>query len=263
MHGILDTQRIKQTTGLLLLASIIVIPWATPAGATIFWDDEMESGTGSPYDNMVSGGVASYDASIKFSGAGSTKVLYPSNCLPQPPACGGFFDRPFTPVSTRWTRFYIRLSPDFQISEVQTKVMRSDTNGPESSWWGFLWGTPNWTVQVQVPNVGTRNIHSSATLNRGQWYCVEMRETLNTPGVSNGIIESWLDGTLILSVSDVLHRISGDNSLLYNNRMYRQVGSGNIWYDRIAVGDQRIGCLGSVSNGDDTPPRIPTGLTLR
>jgi hypothetical protein len=263
MHGILDIQRIKQTTGLLLLASMIVIPWATPAGATIFWDDEMESGnTG----YSLPGGAMTHDTSVKFSGNGSTRLDYPSQCLTgvSEIPCGGFTDRGFTGTTNKWTRFYFRMSPGFQVHPVSTKWIRSDTNGIQSTWWMMWWGSYNWGNTIQhVPPGESYNTYSSIALVPGQWYCIEMHEQLNTPGVANGIIESWVDGSQVMGLYNVAHRAAGDNSLLTNNRLYRQGGYGSIWLDKLAVGDQRIGCSGSIPKSDTTPPASPAGLTVR
>lgn len=263
MHGILDTQHIKQITGLLLLTSIMVIPWATPAGATIFWDDELEAGN-TGY-GLIEGAMA-YDTSVKVSGNASLRLDYPQMCLQLADIpCGGFMDRNFPQTTTKWTRFYFRMSPGFQVHGVSTKWLRSDTNKPNnmSTWWMMWWGSYNWGNTVQATSIGTYNLYSSKSLVPGQWHCIEMHETLNTPGVANGINESWIDGVQVMGVYNMTYLAAGESYKFINNRLFRQGGYGNIWLDRLAVGDQRIGCLGSVPNSDTTPPRIPTGLSLR
>lgn len=44
---------------------------------------------------------------------------------------------------------------------------------------------------------------------RGQWHRIQQRVVLNTPGVADGIIETWLDGKKVLSVTDMLYRKTG------------------------------------------------------
>ena len=115
-----------------------------------------------------------------------------------------------------------------------------------------------------TPVVGqTRTAYSGITFTDARWYCIETMEQLNTPGVANGIAKAWVDGVQVLNVSDVTFRSAGDNSLFINNRFYRQTGVGSIWYDSLAVGNSRIGCLGSVPAGDSTPPAPPVGLFAR
>lgn len=237
---------------------LIFLIFAAPgfAQATIFWDDELEAGTGSPYDSLVQIGVAEYDTNVKVTGNASIKYHYGPECLANIPGqtpCGGFSDRNFAPTDNKWTRFYVRLSNDFQVHPVGTKGMRSDTNGPNSNWWMIgIWGEPQFAVGVQnSPVLGsTQNVYSGYYFSLGEWYCIEMHEKLNDPGQANGIIEAWIDGDKYIDRTDIQYRQAGDNALFYNNRMYRQGGQGNIWYDRVAVADQRIGC------GEVPPPVV-------
>ncbi len=257
------------------LTAALIVFCQSVSQATIFWDDEMESGN-SGY-GLPSNGAMSYDTSIKFSGNGSTRLNYPSSCYPDASAqqnCGGFMDRTFTSTANFYRRFYIRLSAGFRISDVFTKIMRSDTTGPNSNWWVMgCCGSPEFLVSAQnVPSVGNAvNYKTNFDFTDSKWYCVETHEQLNTPGVANGIAQAWVDGALVMSVTNIIYRQAGDNSLFNNNRLYRQTGTGSIWYDRVAVGDQRIGCTGSSSLPPATsspsptspPPASPTGLTVR
>jgi hypothetical protein len=233
--------------------------------ATIFWDDEMEPGN-SGY-SLVSGAMA-YDTAVKFSGNGSTRLDYTSLCYPDANAqanCGGFMDRTFTATGTFYRRFYIRLSQGFTVSDVFTKLMRSDTTGLTSNWWTLgCCGSKQMEVHDQNVPMGTTTVNfTNFTMQDATWYCVETYEQLNTPGVANGIQQAWVNGTQVLSQTNIMFRQSGDNSLYNNNRLYRQTGLGSIWFDRVAVGDTRIGCSGVSSQSDTTPPLIPSGLTVR
>jgi len=237
---------------------------ASYAGATVFWDDEMEPGN-TGYQ-IISGAMA-YDHTIKFSGSASVKYTYGPECLEDlDSVCGGFIDRNFPPTASFYRRFYIRLSAGFQVSNVFTKIMRSDTTGPNSNWWMMgCCGSRSFLVTDQnVPTIGDAVNHvSSFSLGDTQWYCVETYEQLNTPGVANGIARAWVNGTQVMNVTNIMYRQSGDNTLFMNNRMYRQSGVGNIWYDKVAAGDTRIGCTGPAQNAVSVPPATPTGLTVR
>ena len=249
---------------LMVLISSIFVPLL--AHATVFWEDEMEPGN-TGY-NLV-GGAMAFDTSTKFSGNGAVRLDYPSVCYPDASAqnnCGGYMDRAITPTSTLYRRFYVRLSSGFTVSDVYTKLMRSDTSGPNSNWWVLgCCGSKQLLVSEQnVPNVGsTINVPTSFTMQDARWYCVETMEQLNTPGVANGQSQVWVDGVQVMNQTGITYRQAGDNSLFVNNRLYRQTGIGSIWFDRIAVGDSRIGCSGAPPPSDTTPPAVPSGLTAR
>ncbi len=85
----------------------------------------------------------------------------------------------------------------------------------------------------------------------GKWQCVEMQYTMNTPGQSNGIARSWLDGDLALSRTNVRYRET--TKLAIDNFTFSTFfgGSGPQWastqdqyiyYDNIVMSSQPIGC---------------------
>ena len=103
------------------------------------------------------------------------------------------------------------------------------------------------------------------------WEQIEMEVKFNTPGVADGIIRFWVNGTLYIERLNLQLRGPTPTSVngqgIVNPSTYRfdtaqiyiQCGSGNIWYDRIAVGDTRIGPVQSTSaSADSTPPARPT-----
>ena len=255
---------------LVVTALLSLLP--VSSHATVFWDDELEPGN-SAYNISELGGAMSYDTN-KVSGAGSLRLTYPDSCEPAVfggPGCGGYADRTFTGTTNFYRRVYFRMSAGFQTSiDTFTKMFRSDSTGPNSNWWsmgqgdGIVGGKTFMVGTQNVPTIGsTVNQWSNITFQDARWYCIETYEQMNTPGVANGISRAWIDGVQVMNVTDVLYRQAGDNSVFLNNRLYRQTGRGSIWYDRLAVGDTRIGCLGSVPTGDITPPSAPAGLFIR
>jgi hypothetical protein len=48
------------------------------------------------------------------------------------------------------------------------------------------------------------------TFSKGVWHTLKQRIKLNTPGLSNGIIQVWFDGTLVYSNTNYNLRTSGD-----------------------------------------------------
>jgi hypothetical protein len=252
-------------TWLTVLASALLSGLPTISHSTVFWDDEMEAGN-SGYGLVP--GAMSYDTSVKFSGSGSVRLDYSSLCYPDASAqnnCGGYMDRTFTPTGTFYRRFYIRLSSGFTVSDVFTKLMRSDTTGQTSNWWTLgCCGSKQMEVHDQNVPVGSTNVYfANFTMRDATWYCVETYEQLSTPGVANGVQQAWVDGVQVLNQTGIPFRASGDNSLYNNNRLYRQTGLGSIWFDRVAVGDTRIGCSGTPPPSDTTPPATPSGFTAR
>lgn len=243
-----------------LCALMLLLVCATPASAAVFWDDEMEPGT--PYDYLVQIGVASYDSSVKVSGAASMRFYYQPGCEKETSTCGGFADRSFPQTTNVWTRQYVRFASDFVTGVISTKWFRLDTTGIQSTYVSMLWwGSSQFggTVQ-QVPPGASFNTYYNYQMPKGQWVCVEIHKQLNTPGASNGVLEAWADGVQIYGKYDIPYRASGDTSLLANARLFRQNGSGYLWIDKFATGDTRIGC-GSAPPTDTTPPSQVTGLT--
>lgn len=259
---------------LFSISTLFAIFFSPTIYAKVFWDDEMESGnTG----YAIVGGAMSYDTTEKMSGNGSVRLNYPSSCYPDASAqvnCGGYMDRAFQATEKLFRRFYIKLSAGFIISDVFTKIMRSDTSGPNSNWWVLgCCGKNEFLVSAQnVPTImSATNFGTSAKLQSNRWYCIETYEHLNSPGDANGISQAWVDGIQVMNQSGIKYRQTGDTSLFNNNRLYRQTGSGYIWYDRVAVGDSRIGCSGTppaepppiMPPPAPAKPRSPTGLQVR
>jgi len=252
------------------LLSCLVL-WPMLASATVFWDDELESGN-TGYDFTGLTGVFTFDTSVKMSGAGSIRLDYPSMCQPYTyggTGCGGFTDRSFPTTDTFYRRVYFMMSAGFQTSiDTFTKMFRSDTTGANSNWWamgqgnGIVGGKTFVDGAQNVPAIGQSvNYFSSFTFSDARWYCIETYEKLNTPGVANGIAQAWVDGVQVMNVTNVMYRQAGDNSMFVNNRLYRQTGIGSIWYDRLAVGNTRIGCAGT-GTPPPTVPSTPTNLQV-
>lgn len=271
------------------MAIIFVFLLAMPAHAVVFWDDELESGNtniSAAYmqSTLIPQGIMAYDTSVKFSGAGSLRLNYPSSCYTVTPssACGGSVARMFPPVDDFYQRIYFRMSgagPNptssgvFRVaSTVFTKMMKGEgtaaTNGliPRHWWTMGCCGSKNFGIseeRVPVNPTNTTVEVSSITFLDNRWYCIETQVKMNDVGIANGIARAWVDGVQVLNDTDVLWRNSGMDTVAKWNQfgLFRQVGEGNIWYDRAAVGDTRIGCIGA-TQGDTTPPAKPQGWTV-
>lgn len=243
--------------------------------AAIFWDDEMEAGrTGF----TLSASAMAYDTSVKFSGNGSIRLNYPSSCqtVTTQNQCGGSAGRAIPQTDNLYRRAYFRMSgtgPNptnsgvFETALAFTKMLRTESTGLSRDWWSmgccgrktFLAGLEN------VPSAGLAiNVYSSIPLADNRWYCIETHEKMNTPGVSNGIAEAWVDNVKVVTKTDVMFRLAGNTNKWDRVGIFRQIGAGNIWWDRYAAGDSRIGCSGAIPpQGDTSPPSIPSGVSAR
>ena len=111
-----------------------------------------------------------------------------------------------------------------------------------------------------TPNLATINLSDD------QWYCIETETTMNTLGSANAILHLWVNGVLTLEYKNFRIRgtstrgPNGNSSLSAFNtiQIFKQAGSGFMYFDQFAVGTTRIGC------GDNTsPPAAPNNLTVR
>lgn len=269
---------------LVIMTALSLVP--TWSHATVFWDDEMEVFTGTRHggSGATTGGFnplpnfpdpngvqpMTMDTAVKFRGAGSLRYDYTERCQitdgsagSQP--CGGSTARNFPNADEHYGRVYIRVSQNFQwgASNGQTKIfgVRS-TTGLSKLWFNFYFGLGMIVSAENTPNNGsTSNIPINMTMPREQWVCFEWHIKANTPGVPNGLLDTWKDGVQTVSRNNIQWRGSNNFSYLDYIHPYRQSGFGNLWFDRFAVGDTRIGCLGATS--DTTRPAQPRELIIR
>jgi len=97
-----------------------------------------------------------------------------------------------------------------------------------------------------------------ATLDHGQWYCVEGHIDLNTPGAHDGVLEGWVDGTAAFAKSDIAFRRLGEDNIDIKSFWFDVYYGGEasaveneIDFDSLALGWERIGCD---DGGVFTPP---------
>lgn len=264
---------------LVMMTTLSLVPMLSHGA--IFWDDEMEEGTSgfSPEymaSTLIPQNTMTYDTTVKFSGSGSIRLNYPPQCERATfggPGCGGAATRSVPPTDNFYRRVYFRMSglgPEvtssglFETSiNTFTKLLRTVSDGLNRDWWVMgCCGSKrfNFTAENVPPNQAL-SVFASNTFVDNRWYCLEAHEKLNTPGVANGIVEGWVDGVRVLNKTDVMFRLAGNTNLWDTAGIFRQTGRGNIWWDRFAAGDTRIGCLGPTS--DTNPPAPPQELVIR
>lgn len=269
----------------LLWAVLLIALLASPTHAATFWDDEMESSatrfntTGFLFGTLMPV-TMTLDTSVKFSGTGSIRLNYPANCQATTTAnqCGGAASAPITPTADLWQRVYFRMSgtgPNpttsglFEVSGTAfTKMMKTQNGSTYPRTWVTMGTEGSKNVKIgheNVPSLGrTYTVPSSITLTDNRWYCIETHQVMNTLDVANGISEIYVDNVRVEVATDVMYRNSSSGvsatALWTEVGIFRQNGIGNIWWDRWATGNTRIGCIGS--GGDNTPPATPAGWEI-
>jgi hypothetical protein len=88
-----------------------------------------------------------------------------------------------------------------------------------------------------------------------EWHCLEQQVKVNTPGVRDGVMRTWIDGKLALEKTDVYMRakppyvIAGDMGI---QKMWGTLHHGGkapfghkatLWYDQTVVATERVGCM--------------------
>jgi len=238
----------------MILAWVVLAPsWSN---ATVFWEDGFEPGA-TGYE--VVGGM-SYSTSPLYSGSYSLREHFLGGKIQG----GTYSDRNF-PFATEdlWSRYYLYLD-NFVVDETGTKLMlQGESCCYPSFWWIMLFGQATLSVQIQGTNGGTEttNIYGQP-IPQNRWVCVETHIRMNSPGVPNGVIEAWIDGAQGIARYDLLMRdasASGKNSPTAKftfNRLYVQHGAGDMYFDNLAFGDQRIGCSGLPPQSNSPAPQV-------
>jgi hypothetical protein len=201
-----------------------------------------------------------------FSGSKSLRLVYKGHVGIDPGAGGCFMDRTMSAKSdTVYFSVQIYLEnfiPDY----VSTKMIQfgMDNTYP-NFWWEMQNGVFNLNLAVTSVTPTSFNIGGVA-MPQNQWFCAEGRITMNTPGVANGIVQSWINGVQQINQTNLLLRnvvltdLNGPASQLHRIQFYTQNGRGVIYYDNLKVShDTRVGCTGSPS-GDIQAPLAPSNL---
>lgn len=251
----------------LVLSCLALAPsWSN---AAVFWEDGLEPGN----TGYTAVGGMNFSNSVVAHGSHSLRLFFPSINV----QAGTFTDREFPSTTNIYSRFYFRLD-NFTVAN-QTKIVEftdyATGSGP-SYWWNMSNGNPELNVHAQLVllpdgTLGTKVFYpnqGNARFQNGQWYCVELHIQHNTPGVADGLIEAWKDGQQILYYPNLKLREATQignhdpNRKFTINRLYAQYGQGEMYFDSMAVGNQRIGCSGTPPQVEPPPAPAPPAPTL-
>jgi len=100
-------------------------------------------------------------------------------------------------------------------------------------------------------------------LQPGRWYCLELEQKANTPGLHDGLQRMWIDGVLKGEVLNMRWRDTTDLRI----NAFQLTFSGSVpvtehlWIDNVVVSTQKIGCVSSPI--DTTAPAPPTDLRVQ
>lgn len=120
--------------------------------------------------------------------------------------------------------------------------------------------------------MGTAVYSGGPVVSATSWDQVEVEVKMNRPGVSDGVIRLWVNGTLYIERLNLQLRgptptsvnslgLINSSTYTFNSTQYfAQCGVGNLYLDRFAVGNTRIGLATGQTSSDTTPPATPSGV---
>lgn len=255
---------------LSLVATAVVSLLPISSHAAVDWNEGFEYADDAALDvvwDMSCRGNPGISTLRRFSGSKSLRLVYNGKAGIDPGAGGCFMNRYLNALSdTIYIRIYTYME-NFTPDSVGTKMIQVGHSGSYPNfWWEMYYSTPNFNMSVTSIVPTSFNIGGGA-IPQNQWVCLEGRITMNTPGVANGIIQSWVNGVQVTNRTNLLLRNAtltqknGPNSRLQFVQLYTQHGRGVIYYDDFTVSrGARIGCSGSAPAGDTTAPQSPTGV---
>ena len=193
-----------------LVATAILSLLPLSSHATVDWNDGFEYTSNTALKAVWTSsctttqhtGIMEPSTARAHSGSRSLKLTY----IGDNPVQTCFMERFFPVTDTLYTRIYMFLD-NFRASNINTKVFsHSKAKNYPNFWWSLVGSSNTHRVSIEGTTLGTgSNIHGG-NLPSGRWVCVETRVTLNTPGVANGIVQSWVDGTPQINRTNLLLR---------------------------------------------------------
>lgn len=188
-----------------------------------------------------------------------------------------FADNGFDEPEQLWFRYYLRFPTGF------TNVGKGKLPGPAGLYSASARGNipssssqPGWSARMLFsPTYDERDVDHTrigyylyhldqtldhgdlllwdeevATLEHGNWYCVEGYVQMNTPGVADGVLLGWVDGTEAFAMNDVRLRRESEPTVRIDSFWFDVYFGGrgaspvdlDIDFDSLAFGQDRLGC---------------------
>lgn len=240
----------------LLLALALLLCFGS-AHAAIYWEDSFEAPCG--FCNWTDYGLGTSGFSLstteKISGNQSLRMTYPN---------GGFLDRFLGQKNKQFNiRFSIKRGADWRTyTSAPSKIIYIRCDQSQScNTNGVLILEVNsnslfFALQGAYDTNNTQHHNLGITVTE-QWQEVEFQWIMNDPGQANGSMTAWSNGVQTFHQSGRQYRgptvATGSQTFVDNVRNYIQFGTGSLYLDRYATGNQRIG-----SGGVPPPPPPPT-----
>lgn len=245
---------------------------AMPAHAATFWNEGFEfadnaawlaNGTGWGPSACTPAGhnnILEISSERAFLGTKSLKYTFVGFLPANVANVTCYIDR-FYPLSSEvYTRRYVFLSGFTSQSPGTKLVFLGET--AYVNFWEFFEGTNN-VLKMNAQGSalgGNGQIWSFGPVPSARWVCIETHIKYNTSGVSDGVLEGWMDGVQRFSRSDMFFNAANQTGRFRQLRLYRQHGTGVMYVDELAIGNTRIGCLGAQT--DRTPPSTPSNFVV-
>jgi hypothetical protein len=265
---------------LMIGVVLLCVGWTmpTPAHATIDWEETFEYADPATmwaiWDESCQHNPA-LSTLRPYRGLKSIRLVFTGKVAVDPGAGGCFMHRYLSaPSDTLYARWYMYMD-NFTVDAGHTKMtLHGQAAKQPSVWWAMYWGgsVMSATVQGIIRDDGVGDsvqVYANAPIPHDQWVCMETRLTMSTPGVDNGIVQAWINGTSVINKTNQRMRAATHIANNYPDTqfklisLYVQNGRGVIYYDDYAVSrDARIGCTASPS-GDRQAPRAPSDFSFK
>lgn len=263
----------------------VLLLWALHAQAEPITTVEWETKPGAPwsYAGGVSGSGAAIDCTVPPSPSGgcALRFYYPAGTYPL--SFGGGRAEYALPVGQMdlYIGAWMRYSNPFQFhtngQKVNFFILAGSNTGCRNVSFGYIFS--KWSATPQICwGPGTQNNYENllrswdeqAHLN--EWFWVEQRMKLNTPGGFNGAADLWINDVPYLHYTNLPIRAPGDNALWGSMQHTAEYGGGGStvsqnqywWVDHTVISTTRIGRPGGPPpSTDTTPPLTPAGLNVQ
>lgn len=265
---------------ILLLLSLLVVCAPSGAWATLYWNETFE---GLNFNNnntmgqwIVQGGVPELEqpqpgkidivSTGCFAGSSCLRLTYDDLNI----GSGPFARREYPATTHVFNRTWMRVPVNFQASNNSTKIVYGPRTNTEPNCVSLFitsrrpffdcqtFSSPAtfWAVGTVSPTTPEAVTPSLAD---NQWHCIETEVLLGTPNVSNGEMRLWIDDVPWGTLTNI--ELISASASFFTLYFYRERGLGELFFDDVAVANERIGCAGTPPNpGDTTPPTSVTGI---